>query len=85
MLIAPSDPKSNDEIDQLFDNTDQLAVLKFYINQVQFTPLERCKEVHTRALKRWNEQNELSTELLVDAPSPFQVHWMVCGGNGSKT
>ena len=56
VLIAPSDPKSNDKIDQLFDNTDRFAFLKFYINRVWFTPPELCEEVHTHALEWWNEQ-----------------------------
>ena len=56
MLIAPSDPKSDDEINQLFENTDQFAFLKFYIDQVWFTLPELREEVHTRALKWWNEQ-----------------------------
>ena len=51
MLIVPSDPESNDKINQLFDNTDRFAFLKFYINQVQFTPLELYDTVHIHALK----------------------------------
>ena len=56
MLIAPSDPKSDNEINQLFDNTDRFAFLKFYIDQVRFTLPELCEEVHTCALEWWNEQ-----------------------------
>jgi len=54
VLIALCDPTSDDEVDQLFNNTDRYAYLKYYIDRVRFTPPELRGEVHTRALERWN-------------------------------
>jgi hypothetical protein len=55
LILPESNPKTEAELNQLFNQAKKHAQAAAYAEQIRYTPPELRGKFHTRALKRWQE------------------------------